>query len=268
MQKGELLAEGRMAEVYEWGEDRVLKLLRAEWNDRGIAEYEADKTRLAHATGYRTPAVGEIVEVDGRVGTLYERFDGVVMGQMLAKDVTHFKRYARQLAELHVEMHTYQAPDLPSRKESFAEQIETLSQLSAQTKRSVLDLLDTLPDGETLLHGDFHPENIILAGKEALVIDWIDASKGPPLADVARTSILLTGRNPERMTILNRMVYYLRDQFCQTYLKRYFQLRPQGRQQLAMWRIPVAAARLWENIPEYEGQLVEIVESGLAKLRA
>ena len=54
MPKGELLAEGRMAEVYEWGDGWVLKLMRAEWNQREIAEFEANKTCLAHATGYRT----------------------------------------------------------------------------------------------------------------------------------------------------------------------------------------------------------------------
>ena len=39
MPKGELLAEGRMAEVYEWEDGWVLKLLRTEWNNRETAEY-------------------------------------------------------------------------------------------------------------------------------------------------------------------------------------------------------------------------------------
>ena len=266
MSKGELLAEGRMAEVYEWEDGWVLKLLRAEWNNRETAEYEANKTRLAHATGYRTPAVGEIIEVDGRMGTLYERFDGVVMGQALARDMLHAMRYARRLAELHAEMHSYQAPGLPARKESLVERIESLTQLSAQTKQAVLDLLDTLPNGEALLHGDFHPENIILAGEEALVIDWIDASKGAPLSDVARTSILLTERSPEKMTLLNRIIYSLRDSFNRNYLKRYFQLRPEDRELFDAWKVCMAAARIWEGIADREGDLIEMVESGLARL--
>ncbi|MBN2500528.1 MAG: phosphotransferase [Anaerolineales bacterium] len=266
MQKGELLAEGRMAEVYEWEDGWVLKLLRAEWNNRETAENEANKTRLAHATGYRTPAVGEVVEVDGRVGTLYERFDGVVMGQALSRDVMHAKRYARRLAELHAEMHTYQAPGLPSRKESLIERIASLTQLSPKTKHTVLDLLNTLPDGEALLHGDFHPGNIILSGGDALVIDWIDASKGPPLADVARTYILLTSKKSKRVTLFGRIVLFLRDSFQRTYLKRYFQLRPAGHELLDAWVVCMAAARIWEGIADREGDLIEMVESGLAKL--
>ena len=100
----------------------------------------------------------------------------------------------------------------------------------------------------------------------SLVIDWIDASKGAPLSDVARTSILLTERNPERMTILNRIVFYLRDKFCQTYLNRYFQLRPEGRELLDAWVVCMAAARLWEGISDFEQHLISKVENGLTRL--
>jgi hypothetical protein len=44
--------------------------------------------------------------------------------------------------------------------------------------------------------------------------------------------------------------------FHAIYLKRYFQLRPGGRQQLTVWRPIVAAARLSENIAELEEWLL------------
>jgi aminoglycoside phosphotransferase (APT) family kinase protein len=170
------------------------------------------------------------------------------------------------LAELHAEMHSYRAPDLPPRKHSLAERIESLAQLSAHTKQAVLDLLDALPDGEALLHGDFHPNNIMLCGADALVIDWIDASKGAPLADVARTSILLTERRSGRVPLSERIFGSLRDWFGRVYLERYFQLRPEERESLDRWRVVMAAARLWEGIPEFEQHLLGIVESGLVRL--
>jgi len=43
--------------------------------------------------------------------------------------------------------------------------------------------LRELPDGEALCHGDFHPRNVIVDGDELTIIDWVDASSGPPAAD-------------------------------------------------------------------------------------
>lgn len=38
---------------------------------------------------------------------------------------------------------------------------------------------------------DFHPDNVLLAARGPVIIDWPDATRGQPLADVARTSLLL-----------------------------------------------------------------------------
>ena len=64
---GQRIAEGRQAEIYRWGETQVVKLYRNAVS-LDVAEYEASITRAVHATGLPVPAVGEIVEVDDRVG--------------------------------------------------------------------------------------------------------------------------------------------------------------------------------------------------------
>ena len=40
-----------------------------------------------------------------------------------------------------------------------------------------------LPD--TLIHGDLHPENVVIAPRGALVVDWSDAAVGNPFVDLA-----------------------------------------------------------------------------------
>ena len=47
-----------------------------------------------------------------------------------------------------------------------------------------------MPDESRLLHNDFHPDNIMLTPNGPVIIDWIDATCGHPLADVARTLIM------------------------------------------------------------------------------
>jgi Ser/Thr protein kinase RdoA (MazF antagonist) len=41
-----------------------------------------------------------------------------------------------------------------------------------------------LPTASAVLHVDFHPLNVFLAGSRATVIDWADASPGPAAADI------------------------------------------------------------------------------------
>lgn len=71
-------AEGRTAQVYRWDESHVLKLYR-EWCPPDWVEYEARVARAIHAAGVASPAAGDIVEVDGRRGLIYERLEGPSM---------------------------------------------------------------------------------------------------------------------------------------------------------------------------------------------
>ena len=51
-------------------------------------------------------------------------------------------------------------------------------------------------DGNFVLHGDFHPENVIVDNKSNLfLIDMMNVCKGPMIYDIARTYFLL-GYNP------------------------------------------------------------------------
>src|SRR5262249_59440484 len=60
----------------------------------------------------------------------------------------------------------------------------------AGRRDAALALPDTLPAGDRLCHGDFHLGNMIGTWAHAEVIDWGDATRGDPLADVARTDLL------------------------------------------------------------------------------
>ena len=84
IEKGQLLAEGRTAEIYAWGASQVLKLYRQGWPARS-AQYEYRQALASQQTGYRVPAVGELVEVDGRHGITYQRVEGRTMLQEIMK---------------------------------------------------------------------------------------------------------------------------------------------------------------------------------------
>jgi hypothetical protein len=49
--------------------------------------------------------------------------------------------------------------------------------------------------------------------------------------------------------------------FHNTYLKHYFELRPENQQQLAAWKYPVTAARLGDGIVEEQEQLLALLRN-------
>ena len=250
------LARGRTADVYDWDENHILKLFH-NWYGLGNIEYERKMARAVHASGVKSPAVGDLIQVEGRYGLIYERVEGKSMLEMFQQKPWMAFRYARILAGLHAQMHgcAFDA-DIPSQRDQLRFKIERADALPASLKTVLWNALGSLPEGDRVCHGDFHPANVLMNGDHATVIDWIDASRGNPLADVARTSIIFLGavsssqvRNPVSRIFLRV--------FHSVYLKQYFYLCPGGKNEYRLWLPIVAAARLSENMPELEKWLVQ-----------
>lgn len=123
-----------------------------------------------------------MIEVDGRPGIIYERVDGAAMLDSLATQPWNVVRFAHVLAESHADMHAHQGGSLPSQREHMCKQIQSASSLKDPLKQAVLDILEKLPDGDALCHGDYHPGNILLTADRPVIIDWPLASRGNPAA--------------------------------------------------------------------------------------
>jgi len=250
------IAHGRTADVFNWDEGHVLKLFH-NWFDLEDIEYELRIARTVHASGVKTPAVKELIQVDDRNGLIYERANGESMLDLFQRRPWKVYAFARILAELHADMHgcVFEA-DVQPQHPKLKYKISHAHALPDSLQASLIKALDALPEGDRVCHGDFHPANVLLSGNEATVIDWIDASRGEPLSDVARTSIIILGAIATHQ-IPNLMLKVFINIFHSEYLREYFRLRPHGKNEYCRWLPIVAGARLSENIPELEKWLIQ-----------
>jgi len=242
------LGEGREAEIFAWEDGRILRLLR----DPGAIEQnqaQASALRAIKEAGGPVPGVYGIVTVDGRPGLLMERIQGPSLLAKLAARPWTIRAAARMMAELHLRMHAIAAPaEIVSVHERLESQMHS-KRIPAELSNAGLELLGRLPTGDRVCHGDFHPDNIMVSGTDAIVIDWTNLAKGDPHADVARTMVLgrwgLPTDAPLPLRLLAKGGRHL---LLRRYLSAYQRSTPLDSELLGQWEFVVAIARLAEGI--------------------
>ncbi len=258
---GPLLTQGRTAEVYAWRENRILKLFY-DWVPAEWAQHECDIGRLIAGTTLPTPRMVDSREVGGRQGIIYERVNGPSMLKLISSRPWLVLRMARQFAELHTLIHRQAGKGLIPLRPSLKMSIEQ-AELPADLRARALGILEKLADYDRLCHFDFHPDQVLMTANGPVIIDWMTALQGDPLADVARTSVLfLVGQVPYGGGAMRALVNLYRGFFYRAYLGRYLELnRGRTRDEIQRWMIPIAAARLQEAIPGEREALIKLIEA-------
>jgi thiamine kinase len=186
----------------------------------------------------RVPAVGELVEVNGRLGLPMEKLSGQPLALRLIDSVSGTEA-GSIAAQVHAAMHALSAPGLTDMRVQFRKIIDA-GPLSAETKARVLQTMDTLPDGDRVCHGDFHAANIMMTDAGPVVIDCVVAHRGNPIADVAQTRVAMTEWLYSGLPVRSKQAV---ESFIQAYERRYFELTGAHRDEVAAWLPIVAAVR-------------------------
>jgi aminoglycoside phosphotransferase (APT) family kinase protein len=260
--KGAKLADGRTAEVFAWGDDAVLKLARPEF-DSNIFEYEAMITRAVMDSELRIPRLIEVTRVEGRPAMILERVNGKTMPNFWRDNPPRLLSLARALAELHIEIHRHRSTTLPSQRERLEREIDAAQELTPTHRSAVRGLLARLPDDSVVCHTDFHPDNVMSSPQGWVALDWIAATRGHPLGDVARSVVLMhMGEAPH--TMMQYIEAAARAIFWRAYVRDYCRMAGTSAAALHPWVIVSAASRLAEKIPGESATLMRMVEHGLS----
>jgi aminoglycoside phosphotransferase (APT) family kinase protein len=224
--------------------------------------------RALFEAGMPLPEVGELVEIEGGLGQVYERVEGPTLTESVlaaaAGDPGRVAQLADVFAEVHAKVHScVPSGDLlaiPGQRQLFHRALGGLELLPDDLREAALKVLDNLPSGDRLCHGDFHPYNVLLSPRGPIVIDWNNAHIGNPIEDVARTRLMFSG-----LEVSEPALYAGVAPFCRAYLERYFELVPErAESELDDWLPVVAAVRLCDHVPELEEWLLKQIRSAPA----
>jgi Phosphotransferase enzyme family len=224
--------------------DHVLKLYKAQ-APKTSAFREAANLAVAERLGVAAPIALGVQSIGDRWGVAMTLAAGESFGEAMMRQPTRGSPYLQSMARLQLRIHAHTAMELATMKARLLANIERSTMLGLIRQRRLLDGLAELPDGDMLCHGDFHPWNILGPTDGAVVVDWLDACRGSPLADVCRTYVLMTHAAPK---------------LAAAYVEAYATTGEKSSNDIFAWLPFVAAARLAEGVPHEVDELMELVD--------
>ena len=242
---GPLIGAGKEAEVFASG-DLVVKRYRSP-DKKGSAFREAAILAAVESLGLPVPSVRDVRQVDGRWEIVMTRAKGPSFGELAERERHRVPEILAGMVALHRRIHAAPGAQLANLKRKLAAGIgRAEGMLGAARTRRLLDGLAARPDGDRLCHGDFHPLNIMGTVGNAVIVDWLDASCGDPVADVCRTYVLMRPHAPKEVS---------------AYVDAYCAAAGISRDAVLAWLPFVAASRLSEGVAEEADGLMAMADA-------
>lgn len=252
------IAEGREAEIFSWQDGTVLRLYRdpaaGDRADREMMVLAAVRSVLPCV-----PTPTARITHDGRPGIVMERIDGRPVLEEIVRQPWRTLSLAALVGRLHAELHAVTAPPgLPPLRTVLRERIGYDDAVPDELRRAALPVLDALPDGDGLCHGDFQPDNVLLRPAGPVIIDWASATRGDPDGDFARTAVMMrVGSLPPGTPALIRWGSLVAGRaFRRAYVRGYARVRPYDAARVRRWTLVRVVERLADRIPDERAPLL------------
>ena len=200
------IGAGRTAEVYDYKDDKVLKLFYSAFSTN-IIEDEYLIAKNISTTTSLVPKVYDIVHTRNRTGIVYEKIKGEMLSDYLSGNIISTRKIIRKFVQTQKRISNINVENVPSHTNKLRQKITSSCLLSDSEKEIVLKYLSIINNNE-LCHGDYHPENVFVdQNHDFKVIDWANMFVSNKYLDIARTYYLIkSGQSLNGKTKLGSLI--------------------------------------------------------------
>lgn len=216
-------------------DDLAIKVFDEEFSKADILNEALNLARVEE-TGLLIPGVQSVTMIDGKWAIATPYIEGKTLEQRIKENPEKMQDYIGLFVHIQLEIHGMTSPNLSKLKDKMERKIHE-SSIDATTRYDLHTRLESMPKHKKLLHGDFHPSNLICKEDGSVhIIDWAHATQGNAGADVARTYLLFKLQGEDEM--------------AEYYLNYYCKVTDTAKQYVQKWLPIVAASQLVKGKPE------------------
>ena len=182
----EFIAKGANGAVYRYDDETILKTYFAKDALPEIKQ-ERENARRAFILGINTAIPYGIVRVGDGYGTVTELLNATSVTKLIRNnpdDLTEAaKYYIDMLKSIHaIEVEDGEVPDMKETALDWAKFVS--SHIPEEQGKKLLALIEKVPKQNTLMHGDYHTNNIMVQNGEPLLIDMDTLCMGHPVFEL------------------------------------------------------------------------------------
>ena len=182
----EIIGRGANGAVYRYDAETIVKVYL---NSDALPEIQRERelARKALVLGINTAIPYDVVRVGENYGTVMELLEATSLSKMIKKDPEHLevplKYYVDMLKQIHgTEVNAGDMPDM--RKVALDWAAFDREYLPKELGDKLYQMVEAVPEQQTMLHGDYHTNNIMMRDGEALLIDMDTLCVGHPIFEL------------------------------------------------------------------------------------
>ncbi len=182
----EMIGKGANGAVYRYDAETIIKVY---FNSDALPEIQRERelARRALVLGINTAIPYDVVRIGESYGTVMELLAATSLSKMIKKDPEHLEVPLKYYVDMLKQIHSTQvAPgDMPDMTQVALDWAAfDRDYLPEDLGNRLYSMVKAVPKQQTMLHGDYHTNNIMVRDDEALLIDMDTLCTGHPIFEL------------------------------------------------------------------------------------
>ena len=201
----EKIGQGGHGNVYRLDAETIIKIYHDN-SPLSVIEKEREYAKNAFVNGVTSAIAFDIVETEEGYGLVFELAGATTVSKFITEHPDRLQEYAVKFGTLLKTLNSTEAdPKLYGDiKQTYLERAEKAKgYFTDEENAKIIKLINSIPDGSGMIHGDYHPNNVMVQSDgELVLIDMADISRGNALYDIggAFLTMYLSGMNRPETT--------------------------------------------------------------------